>query len=274
MSKRTLISLTTIPSRIAKIEMTIKSLCLQSAKVDKIRIYIPKKYERFTKQNKVSLKLILDNILDLDPRIEIIEVLDDIGPLSKVAFAVTDPTVRNDFDRVIFVDDDQIYDPKFVSAFEEDQQYCLTQTGTSLNQFTPYQTKAALKYGPQPRFKGLGYRFKRIMKPMSKKPSPWTSKGFVDLVEGWGGVCVNPRWFDDEFIDIPHAIKRADDVWISGYLESRGIGILVLPNCNLPEDNANSVIDSLKGEQTYGQNPEAVYKTAVDICRQRWGIWK
>ena len=273
MSSRTLITLTTIPSRIPRISMTLKSLCLQTEPVDKIRVYIPNQYERFTKSCERTYRPILDNILDLDPRIEIIDVIDDLGPLSKIAFAAIDPSVKNDFDRVIFVDDDHIYAPTFVSAFGNNQKYCLTQTGTSLDRFTPYQTKAALKYGLQPRFKGLTYRLNRIMRRGATKPSPWTTRGFVDLVEGWGGVCVNPRWFDDEFLEIPHDIRRADDVWISGYLESRGIGILVLPNCSLPKNTDNDEIDSLKGEQAFGQDPVAVYTRAVEVCRQRWNIW-
>lgn len=273
MSRRTLISLTTIPSRISGISLTLKSLCSQIEPADKIRVYIPNQYDRFTKASESIYHPILDNILKLDSRIEIINVLDDLGPLSKIAFAVNDPSVKKDFDRVIFVDDDQIYSPTFVSAFKNNQKYCLTQTGTSLNRYTPYITKSSLKYGSQPKFKGLIYRLKRIVSLGKQKPSPWTTEGFIDLVEGWGGVCVNPNWFDEEFLEIPYDIRRADDVWISGYLESRGIGILVLPNCSLPIDNGSSEIDSLKGEITQDQSPEAVYTRAVDICRQRWGIW-
>ena len=159
---RTLITLTTIPSRISLISKTLKSLCNQTETVDKIRVYIPNEYERFTKPNESSYFRNLDQILDLDPRIEIIDVENDLGPLTKIAFAVTDPSVKNDFDRVIFVDDDQLYDPTFVSAFGENQKYCLTQTGTPLDRFTPYCTESALKYGPPPRFKGFSYKFKRL----------------------------------------------------------------------------------------------------------------
>ena len=106
MRSRTLITLTTIPSRIPRIPITLKSLCLQTEPVDKIRVYIPNQYERFTKSCERTYRPILYNILDLDPRIEIIDVIDDLGPLSKIAFAVIDPSVKNDFDRVIFVDDD------------------------------------------------------------------------------------------------------------------------------------------------------------------------
>ena len=40
---------------------------------------------------------------------------------------------------VIFVDDDHIYAPTFVSAFGTNQKYCLTQTGTSFRMLAlPY----------------------------------------------------------------------------------------------------------------------------------------
>ena len=107
----------------------------------------------------------------------------------------------------------------------------------------------------------------------SKKPSPWVKGGFIDLLEGWSGVSVDPNWFDDEILNIPEDISRADDVWISGYLESRKIGIFVLPGCKLAIDNGSSEVSSLKGETGELNSVENVYTRAVEHCRARWGIW-
>ena len=48
-----IISLSTIPSRFDKIGPTLESLLAQSAKIDEIRIYIPKSYLRFPEYDGV-----------------------------------------------------------------------------------------------------------------------------------------------------------------------------------------------------------------------------
>ena len=62
MSRRTLISLTTIPSRISGISLTLKSLCSQIEPADKIRVYIPNQYDRFTKASESIYHPILDKL--------------------------------------------------------------------------------------------------------------------------------------------------------------------------------------------------------------------
>ena len=150
----------------------------------------------------------------------------------------------------------------------------MTQSGTWLDRYTPYSRRTVNPYGRPPKFKGLSYRLRRLMHLFSiGKPSPWVKGGFIDLLEGWSGVSVDPNWFDDEILRIPEDISRADDVWISGYLESRKIGIYVLPDCKLGIDNSSSEVSSLKGETGDRNSVENVYTRAVEYCRARWGIW-
>ena len=47
---KTIISLTSIPSRFKYISTTLDSLLAQDTKVDKIILYVPKYYQRFNKE--------------------------------------------------------------------------------------------------------------------------------------------------------------------------------------------------------------------------------
>jgi len=273
---RHLITFSTIPQRVKNIDSTLASLCTQLGHGDAIKIYIPLIVKRLNKEiSNNDIKAIAE-IEKKYPRVSVQYIDEDLGPLTKMAYAVRDPIIRNNFDRVIFVDDDQVYDKNFLERFNKHyylDKTCLTQSGTWLNRYTPYSRRTLNPYGRPPRFKGFSYRIRRLARLFFvSKPSPWVKGGFIDLLEGWSGVSVDPNWFDDEILNIPEDISRADDVWISGYLESRKIGIYVIPNCILALDNGSSEISSLKGE-VEKNSVESVYSRAVEHCRSRWNIW-
>ena len=63
--------------------------------------------------------------------------------------------------------------------------------------------------------------------PMQEKPSfkKFRSGGYVAIGEGYGGFMVKPQFFDKTMWDIPPVMWTVDDVWLSGHLDSKGIGI-------------------------------------------------
>lgn len=194
-----------------------------------------------------------------------------------MAYCVTDPLIRSQFDRVIFVDDDLIYSPKFLDNFEQPNDDCITQSGNNLDTSTKYNTSTHIQYGAPPKIRGMSYRFKRAIQLVTGnkvKPSKFTGSGYVQLIEGWSGVSIDPLWFDDEILDIPNEIARADDVSTSGYLESRGIGIYVPKNCELPTDNGSSEVNPLKNPKNTNFRPNRVHTRAVEYCMKRWIIWR
>lgn len=269
--------MTVIPGRTSRLSETLKSLKRQNIPKTPIRIYIPERFQRTDISSSPNFIKSLSQIIQNFDDVELIPVDKDLGPLTKMAYCVTDPLIRSQFDRVIFVDDDLIYSPKFLDNFGQPNHDCITQSGNNLDTFTQYSTNSHAQYGAPPKIRGMPYRYKRVVQLVTGnkvKPAKFTRSGYVQLIEGWSGVSVDPLWFDDEILEIPKEIARADDVWISGYLESKGIGIFVPKNCELPTDNGCSEINPLKNPENTNLLPDRVYTRAVEHCMKRWGIWQ
>ena len=103
---KTIISLTSIPSRFKYISTTLDSLLAQDTQVDKIILYVPKYYQRFNKK--------LDKLPTVPDGI-IAKFSDtDYGPATKIL-----PAIKDFFEedvRIIFCDDDRIYPKNLVST--------------------------------------------------------------------------------------------------------------------------------------------------------------
>jgi hypothetical protein len=98
---RTIISLTTIPSRLATLEPTIDSLLCQGVKADEIRLHVTPSCEGKT------IKL----------PITCVHVAKDWGPVTKL-YAATDSRFAPD-DLIITVDDDIYYKPNWLATILE-----------------------------------------------------------------------------------------------------------------------------------------------------------
>ena len=116
-TKKYILSLTTIPSRVNYIENTIKSLVEQTLKPEKIILNIPKKYNfRFNSSiqnldNKLSKYI--DNI--------IINYIDnDYGPGTKLLGLLKSKIIKIDSKDtyIVLVDDDLIYKPYMLEYFD------------------------------------------------------------------------------------------------------------------------------------------------------------
>jgi len=96
------VTLTTIPSRLKNLEITIKSIHRQTLKPNKIFLNIPYEYKRFP--NQFINEKNLENIKKLE-NVEITRC-DDFGPSTKLIGALD--KIKN-YDCVIIVDDDHEY---------------------------------------------------------------------------------------------------------------------------------------------------------------------
>ena len=103
---KTIISLTTIPSRFKYIGETLESLLAQDIKVDKIILYVPKYYKRFDEK--------LDKLPPVPKGIVAKFSETDYGPATKILPAVKD--FLDEDVRIIFCDDDRIYPKNLVST--------------------------------------------------------------------------------------------------------------------------------------------------------------
>jgi len=99
------ISITTIPSRLSKIHLTLESFEKQSLLPKKVFLNIPNKYLRFPNE-KIQIP-------DLSNKFEKIDIQinrgEDFGPGTKLMGGINN---LDDFDYVILLDDDSIYHSK------------------------------------------------------------------------------------------------------------------------------------------------------------------
>ena len=103
-------SLTTIPSRIREVSLTIDSLIKQTKKPEKIFLNIPYKYERFPG------KVISTEYLEKFSNIKNLEIVrcDDSGPGTKLLGSISS---LEKYSHVVLVDDDHVYQKDMFEIF-------------------------------------------------------------------------------------------------------------------------------------------------------------
>ncbi|MCX2698350.1 glycosyltransferase family 2 protein [Ochrobactrum chromiisoli] len=267
MSRPTVVSLSTIPSRFHLIEPTLKSLLSQSLKFQEIRVYIPMEYRRFTNW---------DGALPPVPSgVSIVRCDKDYGPATKVLPAARDLKDQNV--DILFCDDDKIYDAgwhkRFKDASAEHPDACIVEVGESFPDISDDCRPTDRLPRGRWKKKNSSYRTKRILSLFLYKPNLSTA-GYVDQLAGFAGVLVRPEWFDEAFYDIPDVMWTVDDPWLSGHLERRGIPIWMTgKRKHLPETEGAS-IDSLLGFVEAGHNRVNADLLVIDYFREKYGIWK
>ncbi|QGA58120.1 glycosyltransferase family 2 protein [Brucella sp. 2280] len=267
MTRPTIVSLSTIPSRFHLLEPTLKSLLSQSLKPQEIRIYIPMEYRRF--QN-------WDGVLPPVPEgISIVRCDMDYGPATKVLPAARDLKGQN-ID-ILFCDDDKVYDAgwheRFKDASIEHPNTCIVEVGESFPDIADDCRPADRLPRGGRRRKDLQYRLRRIFSLFTQKPY-LTVNGYVDQISGYAGVLVQPEWFDDLFYDIPDVMWTVDDPWISGHLERIGIPIWMNGFVKRPAASENGAFDALHDLVEQGYDRVSADLLVIDYFRNTYNIWK
>lgn len=204
MPHKVVISLTTLPVRINKIQQTINSLLDQTVKVDEIVMNLP----------YVSLKgdayVIPDWLENLD-NVTLRRIDEDRGRATKLlpTLEVEDPNTR-----IIVVDDDIVYNSKTVENL--------------ITAFERYEGKAVISnYGLN-----IDEKLSIPFSAMSRLPLFFLPTGTrVDLLQGFSSYVVTRKLFPPEVFDTaagnPES-KYVDDVWFSGWLGHNGVKIFQL----------------------------------------------
>ena len=100
---RTIISLTSIPPRFSYLSETLNSIVNQTADIEDIILYIPRKYKRFEYD--------LDDLPQVPSEVKIRITEQDFGPATKILPAAREYAEKDV--AIIFCDDDKIYDPNW-----------------------------------------------------------------------------------------------------------------------------------------------------------------
>ncbi len=265
---KTIISLTSIPSRFKHIDKTLESLLIQDIQVDKIILYLPKYYKRF------------DTTLDQLPSVPdgVTARFSDIdyGPATKILPAIKDFSDQEV--RIIFCDDDRIYPNNFlstlISASKSRPNDVIALEGRDIKDISKFNWQG--KSFPRSTIinKNFLYRLKRALSFGVWKPKKNSQSGYVDTFAGFGGVLVYPKFFNNSFFQIPEECWMNDDIWISGQLELNGIKIWVTESKLLNSASQNQGKDALGAETHYEKTRVNVNNTAIKYLRETKGVWR
>lgn len=199
------VSLTTIPSRIAGILPAVNSLLDQTVLPERIVLTVPDRSRR------EQMGYVVPDALRAHPRVSIVSCEHDWGPATKLI-----PTLLGMADQpdvpILAVDDDNVYPRTFVETFQR---------------FAAEMPDAALSM--------RGFRVPPSRRWRDRREFPGTSIDTpvrVDIVQGCGGILVRPRFFDPEVFEYANAPPEAffvDDIWFSGNLARRRVARYVIP---------------------------------------------
>ncbi len=204
------VALTTIPSRLPFLGPTLKSLLAQSVTPRAVLIHLPKRSRRERVEYHVP-----DDLHDL----KVVEVVrcEDWGPATKILPALLSSQAHQ---RIISVDDDRIYRPNFIedllTAADEHPEAAIGCCGLRVphdrvdhRMNLVQRTFEGLRLG-----KGVSLRGARLRTPME-----------VDVLHGYGGLLVRPRFFDldalADFDAAPAAAWLEDDTWFAAHCTAR-----------------------------------------------------
>lgn len=268
---RVIISLTTIPPRLGKIGATLNSFLNQSAKIDEIRLYIPRKYKRF--------EFNPDNIPAMPDGVTVKLIDKDYGPATKLLPCLKD--LRGTDTEILFCDDDHIYPRFWAESFLEARKHkpdcCIVRNGYDFD-MRPELWSSSITHTNLPRatkgLKGLRYRLKRIFSLTLYKPSLLVDSGYVDMAEGYGGVMLRPDMLPDEVFDIPEDLWPVDDPWISGHLARKNTPVWLQSNPPWrPKQTGNSAIDRLLNFSHEGKGRHKLNTACIAHFQKNYGLY-
>ena len=248
-----IVGLTTIPSRLPFLLPTLKSLLLQEVLPARIMLHLPEHSRR--EQIGYSVPEDLKGL-------EVIQVVrcSDWGPATKILPALLASAPDQ---RVVAVDDDRIYRPTLLAdLLEASHQHPDAAVGC-FGVIVPVdrvdrrkgligRTIDGLRYG-----RGVSLRGSRLRRPLE-----------VDILHGYGGVLVRPRFFDlfglADLGNAPDAAWMEDDTWFAAHCQ---VPKLIVPSSpgSFPRYFGGRVYRSsrLGAHNRGGTNPESRNTTVL-----------
>lgn len=209
-----IITMTTLPSRIANIAPTIASLSHQSVRPERILLNLP----TYSKREQTEYKI--PDYIKKNPLVEINETAEDLGPATKLLPALRKYWGRDD-KLLIIADDDEIYAHDLVKNYltyeKESKDSVLTMVGWDVPEGLDHAQRI-VKYG------AIGNKPKK-----SQKVTKLTQ---VDCVQGASTFAVRPTFFSQEVFDYSQAPKEAffvDDIYVSGHIAKQKVPVYVTP---------------------------------------------
>jgi hypothetical protein len=210
------ICLTTTPTRLPRIESTLKSLMYQTVAPRSIQLHIPAHSLREGRPYHIP-----EQLLEL-ASVEVVSC-EDFGPATKLIPALY--TFSPD-QLLIVVDDDTLYPPTMVEDFLRAQAIAPDTALALSGSIVP----ADLTDRPDTLWSIL---FEHAPTPLRASRSRIARR--IDILRGCDGYLVQPRFFDrmalSDYTSAPSAAIWADDVWISVHCQAAKV---VIPARRMP----------------------------------------
>ena len=274
------ISLSSIPPRFDLIGPTLECLTAQGTAADAVELYLPRTYRRFPDYD--------GGMPTVPAGVTIHRPATDLGPASKVLHAVE--RYRDvEGAQILFCDDDRAYYPGWAAALFAEQArrpgdaVALTGWNVERTGLGGYAPRPAPQHVKRSRRWDMDYRIKRIRQilggggkvPIRMKPARRlvARAGYADIFEGYGGVVVRPDFFDAEAYEIPKVLWAVDDVWLSGMLARRGIGIWVPEGLYEPKNTVADLTEALYRWRTDDMSRAQLNAKCANYLRDRYGVW-
>jgi hypothetical protein len=206
--RRIIVSLSTLPDRIANLRPTLECLLQQTRPPNEIVLALPEFSVR-----QQQLYVIPPFLLEF-PALRILRARRDWGPATKSIPAIQDELAAGRLDTLIMiVDDDRIYPRDAVETYLY---------------YSRQLPDAALCFRGAPMPRSFNWHeSKQTFGNRLRAPKQ------VAVITGCGSYLVKPIFFDASFWDYSNAPRSAfymDDIWISGSLDRRGVKKYVVPS--------------------------------------------
>lgn len=245
-------SLTTIPSRIGKLNLVIDSLCNQIIKPEKIFINIPKFYNRFSiSYEDLKIPSFPDNV--------IINICDeDYGAATKF-LPIMKMTNIDDDTPIIIVDDDIIYDLNLSANLLKDSvrypDSCITSFGITHSSYLFHNSNWIIDYNSCNKTP-CGFRCER--------------EGFIDVFEAFYGTLLKKKLFKEDVFDVfSNEFYFSDDVWFSGHIIKNGFSIF-LSKYDIKSKNLQNEVDALSSNVSLRNERMNLVAT---YFHEKYNIW-
>ena len=201
----------------------------------------------------------------------------DLGFATKVLPAVEEYTQEDV--AVIFCDDDKIYDPnwaaRLINAAQKNPDCAIAKEGSDLRHISIFNWSGTSVSRAERIKKDLKYRLRRALSLGKWKPRKNVASGYVDVLEGWGGVSIYPRFFTKQAFDIPDCAWMVDDIWLSGQLEVNDIKIWLTKDEDIRTKGGHNELETpLRKQEVNGHGRFQLNQGAIEHFRNNLGIWQ
>ena len=256
---RLVVTLATIPSRIAHIGPVIASIKAQKRRPDQIYLCISEICLRDQSPYEIP------DWLQQDESVEIVVSAQDYGPATKlIGMLDREPDPQT---RIVIVDDDFAYRADMVEQFERrfEEYGRAAALGCSGGRIPRHWSQIDARIGPEIEARPqLRHQFVFIAE--SPKDVP------VDILQYGFGAIVLRGWFGDDIRALVEPLEPlffADDVLFSGYLASKGVQRICIGGMQLPQLLGHRNTRPLHGDGRATRN----LKAGISTLAERLRIW-